>query len=107
MAVAEIVFRNQGNGRQRDGLPRRRLPAAGDVRAAAHQNGIMEQIIGRAVFLEDDHDVVDLAGRRRRRAVDAGRCSSAPIHADQDTCQSDKDAEQHQNFESKHVFSFY
>ena len=69
--VAEVVILRAGtggaqiDGTERNGLAQRIQAAAGDVGAARDQDGILEQIVRRAVLLKDDHDVL-YDGRRRQ-----------------------------------------
>ena len=78
IGVAKIVVLRgrsgcaQVDGAERNGLARRIQTAAGDIGAAGYQNGILEQIVGSAVFLKDDHDVLEHSRRcqaQRLRAV--------------------------------------
>ncbi len=60
VGVAEIVVIAQVDGRQRNDLYRGINTAAGDVRTPRDQDWILKQIVGGAVLLENNDDVLDL-----------------------------------------------
>ncbi len=58
------------------------IAAIGDIRSSADQHGILEEIIGRPIFLEDDDNVLNLSGRKRGVSR-LGRTAAAAVCAEQ------------------------
>jgi hypothetical protein len=78
MGMAEVVVVGQSDRAQHDGLARGINADAGDVGAVRDQGGVMKQIVGCTVLLEDHYNVLKvlnvLCGAKLR-----GTASSAAV----------------------------
>jgi hypothetical protein len=101
MAVTQVVWRHKRDRCQLNGLSTRILTTARNVRAPAHQDRIVEQVVGRPVFLEDDHNMVDLARRRWLRIV--ARDAPAAVQANQKPRRAHDDHQQQCHVKPHHT----
>jgi hypothetical protein len=72
-----------------------------NVGAPRDQHRILKQIIGRAIFLEDDDNVLNFSRWRRRYEVRAAG-SGAAIQTDQKRREAGQQAPQYQHFKANH-----
>jgi hypothetical protein len=76
MGMAEVKIRAKRRRSQGNGLPGRVDPVCSDVRTTGHEHWVMKQVIGSAIFLKDDHYVLDLSWNSTARIT---ATAAAPI----------------------------
>jgi hypothetical protein len=59
--MTQVIIDRQRRGTQLDGLAGGVQPALRNVRTRFNQDWILKQVVGRAILLKDDDDVLDLS----------------------------------------------
>src|SRR5271165_1005265 len=62
MAVAEVIVDGEAHRAERDGLAFRVQSRLGNIGLPRNQHGVLKEIVGRAILLDDNHDVLNQRG---------------------------------------------